>query len=127
MTSALPHQHQHDAIENHPEALPSTADFEKAAETFRLLGDPKRLRIFWLLCHGEECVINIAALMNMSSPSVAHHLKLLRLSGLLKSRREGKEVFYSAVENDTVKALHPLVESMIRLVCPNETTDRSRR
>ena len=42
---------------------------------------------FWLLCHCEECVINIVALVEMSSPAVSHHLKQLRSGGLITSRR----------------------------------------
>ena len=56
-----------------------------------LLSDPSRLRIFWLLCHCEECVMNISALVDMSSPAVSHHLRNLKASGLIVSRREGKE------------------------------------
>ena len=115
--AALPHTHDA-AIEKDPASLPRIEDFKKPAEVFRRLGDPSRLRIFWILCHGEECVINISALMNMSSPSIAHHLKLLKMSGLLTSRRVGKEVFYRAADSDTVATLHPLVERMIRLLCP---------
>ncbi|MBR6931950.1 MAG: helix-turn-helix transcriptional regulator, partial [Bacteroidales bacterium] len=47
------------------------------------------IRIFWILCHYEECVVNIAAMMNMSSPATAHHLRLLKESGLIVSRKEG--------------------------------------
>ena len=62
------------------------------------LGDPSRLRIFWLLCHCEECVLNIAAIVNMSSPAVSHHLRLLKSSGLIVSRREGKEMYYRTAD-----------------------------
>ena len=65
-------------------------DFGAAAELFRLLDDSSRLRIFWLLCHMEECVVNISAVTGMSSPAVSHHLRLLKDAGLVRSRREGK-------------------------------------
>ena len=54
--------------------LPLTEDFQSIADIFRQLGDCSRLRIFWLLCHCEECVINISALEEMSSPAMSHHL-----------------------------------------------------
>ena len=57
-------------------------DFDAAADVFRLLDDSSRLRIFWLLCHCEECVANISALVDMSSPAVSHHLRQLREAGL---------------------------------------------
>ena len=52
--------------------------FQRVAEVFRQLGDPTRIRVFWLLCHCEECVVNLSALMGMSSPAVSHHLKALK-------------------------------------------------
>ena len=122
----LPHDHHHD---HHSDAqniicreiLSRTDDFAKAAEVFKQLGDTNRLRLFWLLCHREECVINIAALMEMSSPAVSHHLKSLKSSGLITSRREGKEVFYKAAETEAAILLHKTIEKIISLICPDET------
>ena len=65
---------------------------------------------FWLLCHCEECVINIVALVEMSSPAVSHHLKQLRSGGLITSRREGKKVYYKAADNKQAKLLHRFIE-----------------
>lgn len=111
--------HTHDArLEKAAARLPDTNDFREASDIFKLLGDASRLKIFWLLCHGEECVINIAALMGMSSPSVAHHLKILKMSGLIESRREGKEVFYRAdMTKARVVTLHSFVEKLMRICC----------
>ena len=67
-------------------------EFSAVAEVFSLLDDCSRLRIFWLLCHCEECVLNISAMTEMSSPAVSHHLRLLREAGLVSTRREGNEV-----------------------------------
>ena len=60
------------------EKMPATETILTVADAMRQLGDPSRLRIFWLLCHCEECVINIAAATEMSSPAVSHHLRLLK-------------------------------------------------
>ena len=65
-------------------------NFQTIADVFRQLGDTTRVRIFWLLCHCDECVVNIAVMLDMSSPAVSHHLRTLRDSGLIVSRREGK-------------------------------------
>ena len=78
------------------EVLEQTDSFRIISDTFRNLGDATRVRIFWLLCHEEKCVIDIASMLEMSSPAVSHHLKALKKSGLIISRREGKEVFYHA-------------------------------
>ena len=57
--------------------------FQTVAEVFKQLGDTTRIRIFWLLCHREECVLNISAMLDMSSPAVSHHLRPLKNSCLL--------------------------------------------
>jgi len=112
----LPHNHGHemDAIIS---MLPYTEDFMALADVFKQLGDSSRLRIFWLLCHCEECVINISALMDMSSPAVSHHLKQLRSCGLIVSRRNGKEVYYKAAETKQTKLLHDVIENMADFIC----------
>ena len=71
--------------------MPDIETFEKISDLFKQLGDPTRMRIFWILCHHEECVIHISARMDMSSPAVAHHLRLLKTSGLVTSRRQGRK------------------------------------
>ncbi len=62
--AALPHDHGQD-IEHSLEKMPGLEDFQIAADIFKQLGDGSRLRIFWLLCHCEECVINISSLVDM--------------------------------------------------------------
>lgn len=115
---SLPHHHGHS--EAAFSSLPQTAHFEQVAGVFKQLSDPVRCRIFLLLCHSEECVINIAAFMNMSSPAVAHHLRLLKYSGLVQTRREGKEVFYKAADSELAQELHHIIEKVMNLSCCNE-------
>lgn len=112
----LPHDHgQYIEQLNH---MPDADKFSTAAELFKLLGDNSRIRIFWLLCHCEECVINLSAMVQMSSPAVSHHLKLLRANGLITSRREGKEVYYKAADTEQAKQLHDMIEKMVKITCP---------
>ncbi len=92
--------------------------FDAASEVFRRLGDPMRVRLFWLLCHSEQCVINIAALLDMSSPAVSHHLRVLSDSRLIVSRRVGKEVYYRASDSDLTELLHKVVERVMEVACP---------
>ena len=101
----LPHQHGQ-SMSQLVEHIPDSEDFQIIANIFKQLSDPTRIRIFWILCHCEECVINISAMMEMSSPAVAHHLRLLRSSGLIESRREGKETYYRAVLRSTISPSH---------------------
>ena len=101
----LPHDHGHHE-EKVAEQMPTENEIAGVSEAMKQLGDPSRLRIFWLLCHCEECVLNIAALVNMSSPAVSHHLKLLKSSGLIVSRREGKEMYYVQADTELAQVLH---------------------
>lgn len=121
---SLPHQHgEKRNIEKMHNELSNVQHFALVAEIFRQLGDPTRVRIFWLLSHREECVINIAAMMDMSSPAVSHHLKSLYDCGLLTSRREGKEVYYRAADTEESRLLHKAVEQVMEIACPEDTVD----
>ena len=115
--TCLPHNHSNN-IEEIISKLPNTNDFLLLADLFRQLSDQNRIRIFWLLCHCEECVINLSALMDMSSPAVSHHLKQLKSAGLLVSRRSGKEVYYKTADTDTARALHDMIETLMEITCP---------
>jgi ArsR family transcriptional regulator, lead/cadmium/zinc/bismuth-responsive transcriptional repressor len=76
-------------------AMPERDQIEKLGELFKLLGDPSRLKIVHVLMHQELCVADLAALLSMNQPSVSQNLKLLRLSRLVKFRRDGKTVYYT--------------------------------
>lgn len=118
----LPHNH-HQSFEHIPEVIPEADDFRTLADIFKQLGDCSRIRIFWLLCHCEECVINISSLVNMSSPAVSHHLRQLKIAGLIVSRRDGKEVYYKAAESDQAQLLHQAIERMMQIACPARKND----
>ena len=100
--------------------MPSYNDCNEVADMFKQISDSTRLRIFWLLCHCEECVSNIAAAMEMTDPAVSHHLKLLKKGGLIVSRREGKEVYYHVADNEKSELLHHACEAMFKIACPCE-------
>lgn len=101
----LPHNHgEHLNTELLIDNIAKTEDFQIVADLFKVLGDNSRVRIFWLLCHCEECVINISSMMDMSSPAVSHHLRQLKSYGLITSRREGKEVYYKATDTNQAQA-----------------------
>lgn len=116
----LPHEHNSEFVsESIQKELSNIEKFQLIADIFKQLGDTTRIRLFWLLCHCEECVINISAILDMSSPAVSHHLRLLRGSGLVVSRREGKEVYYRAAETEQSRLLHKMIEQVIEIACPN--------
>ncbi len=113
--------HDHGPAGGHAAAhMPSAQALFPVSQTLRLLGDATRLRIFWLLCHCRECVVNISAIMDMSSPAVSHHLKQLRDAGLIVSSRQGKEVYYAAADTQTARLLHDMMEQLLDMSCPGE-------
>lgn len=68
---------------------------QQLADQFRLLGDPNRVRIlFALLEGGELCVCDLAASVEMAESTVSHALRLLRASGVVRNRRDGRTVYY---------------------------------
>lgn len=115
----LPHDHGQSPAEvlSH---MPGIEDCAALAELFRQLSDGSRLRIYWTLCHCEECVINLSAMMGMSSPALSHHLRQLKSAGLVVSRREGKEVYYRAAQTEQAQLFHEMIESMISITCPHQ-------
>ena len=96
------------------------------ADILKQLGDGSRIRIFWLLCHCEECVINLSAMVEMSSPAVSHHLKQLKAGGLIVSRREGKEVYYKAAETQRAQLFHRVIEELVEIACPWDRKEEGR-
>lgn len=115
----LPHNHGQ-TMEDQFDHMPSTENFQTVASLFKQLGDSSRIRIFWLLCHCEECVINLSAMVNMTSPAISHHLKQLKAAHLIVSRREGKEVYYKASDSESAQLLHHMIEQMVKITCPTD-------
>ena len=116
---SLPHDHDVES-KKVMERMPAEDNFQTVAALMKQLNDPSRLRIFWILCHVEECVIDIAAMAGMSSPAVSHHLRNLKASGLIVSRREGKEMYYKAADTDIAQKLHHAVEEIMEISCPTK-------
>lgn len=118
-TTSLPHDHGQ-PMEQELQNMPSVENFQTLSDIFKQLGDGSRLRIFWLLCHCEECVVNLSAMVGMSSPAVSHHLKLLRAAGLIVNRRAGKEVYYTAATTQQAQLLHHMIEDLVVIACPSK-------
>ena len=78
---------------------------EGLAETFRVLGDPTRVRILDALAGGELCVCDIAALANISESAVSHQLRLLRGMRLVRPRRAGRLVYYAVDDHHILELL----------------------
>jgi DNA-binding transcriptional ArsR family regulator len=79
-------------------AMPNDEQVHLAAESFRLLADPTRMKILWALLQGESSVACLAELVGATPTAVSQHLAKLRLAGLVRGRREANFVFYSAAD-----------------------------
>lgn len=123
----LPHRHgSSESLSRLESCMQEVESFQAVAGLCRLLSDAGRVRIFWLLCHCEECVIDLSALVGMTPPAVSHHLRLLRESGLVTARRAGKEVYYRAAEGEQAQLLHRMIERTMAISCPEESRAAAR-
>lgn len=100
-----PKNHDHQTtIDFVREHLPSEEDLFSLAELFKVFSDSTRVRILCALSESEMCVFDISSLLVASQSAVSHQLRLLRASHLVKTRRDGKNIFYS-LDDDHVSAI----------------------
>lgn len=84
------------------------------AELFKLLGDTSRLRMLYALVDaGELCVCDLAAVVSVPETSVSHALRLLRMAGVVRSRRDGRMAYYS-VQDHHVRLVLDLAAEHLR-------------
>ncbi|RFZ04677.1 HTH-type transcriptional regulator KmtR [Mycobacterium marinum] len=86
-------------------AMPAEEQVSGAAELFRMLSDPTRIKILWALLQGETSVACLAELAEVAPAVVSQHLAKLRLAGLVKGRRQGTFVYYSAADQAVLQVL----------------------
>lgn len=84
--------------------LPDDEIIADLSDMFKIFGDQTRVKILMALESGELCVCDIAAVMNMSQSAISHQLRVLKQSNIVKTRREGKVVYYS-ISDDHVKEI----------------------
>lgn len=80
------------------EQMPDEDELYDLAELFKIFGDSTRIRILFVLFEAEVCVCDLAKALNMTQSAISHQLKILKNSKLVKSRREGKSIFYSLAD-----------------------------
>ena len=91
--------HHHDYVEKLNNDFKNFKHFEKMGDLFKMFGDPTRLKIMFILFEREVCVCDIADIIGMQQSAVSHQLKTLKQANLVKSRREGKTIYYSLSDN----------------------------
>ena len=80
------------------ETMPEETELYDLAELFKVFGDSTRIHILFVLFEAEVCVCDLAAVLNMTQSAISHQLRILKQNKLVKSRREGKSVFYSLAD-----------------------------
>lgn len=95
-----------DTVEVHEELLeivrktmPEETELYDLAELFKVFGDSTRIRILFVLFEAEVCVCDLAQALQMTQSAISHQLKILKQNKLVKSRREGKSIFYSLADD----------------------------
>lgn len=89
--------------------MPPDKVVQRAAASLRLLADPTRIKVLWVLAQGESSVSCLAELAGTSPTAVSQHLAKLRLAGLVSTRRQGTFVYYSAAGGQVNRLLADLV------------------
>ncbi|MFY9428418.1 MAG: metalloregulator ArsR/SmtB family transcription factor, partial [bacterium] len=101
------------AVEHVREEMLDEQEINRLAETFKVLGDPTRIKILSALATEELCVCDLAAALEMSVSAISHQLRVLKGARLVKYRREGKNIFYS-LDDDHVISLFRLALEHVR-------------
>ena len=89
---------------NEMELRGTLVEVEGISELFRALADETRTKVLYLLARQELCVCDLASLLDMTLPAVSHHLRVLKTMSIVRSRRRGKQVFYT-LDDDHVLSL----------------------
>ena len=88
------HDHEH-ALEEVFAGMPGDGLLCELGDLFKIFGDTSRIKILFSLFESDLCVLEITKILGMEQSAVSHQLNILRRSKLVKTRREGKSVYYS--------------------------------
>ena len=81
------------------DTMPEETELYDLAELFKVFGDSTRVRILFVLVEAQVCVCDLAQALGMTQSAISHQLRILKQNKLVKSRREGKSVFYSLADD----------------------------
>ena len=109
-----------DCIEIHGECIKEVMERMPAEETltdlaalFKVFGDPTRVKLLYVLFQSELCVCDLAEVLHMTQSAISHQLRILKQMKLVKSRREGKTVFYSLADDHIQTILNQGMEHVL--------------
>ena len=96
-----------DSVEFAKSKMPNDEIFYKLADFYKLIGDTTRCKILFVIDSHEMCVCDIANALSMTKSSISHQLAILRENGIVRSRKEGKEVYYT-LDDEHIKKLYEI-------------------
>ena len=96
-----------ETVKNAIDRMPHDDKLKKISDFYKILGDMTRCKIIHALGGGEMCVCDLASTLSMTKSSISHQLGKMREYGVVKYRREGKEVYYS-LDDEHVSAIFNL-------------------
>jgi len=92
----------------------------KLSSFFKVIGDETRVKIIYALSQKEMCVGDISEILDISQSAISHQLKQLRLEGQVKTRREGKNIYYSLDDEHVVDILNQALKHIRHKLKENE-------
>ena len=92
------YQVHEDVVKSVTDKMPDEDQLYDLAEIFKVFGDSTRIRILFVLFEAEVCVCDLAKALNMTQSAISHQLRILKQNKLVKSRRDGKSIFYSLAD-----------------------------
>ncbi len=95
-----------DVVERVKKRMPDRALLDELGTFFKIFGDPSRISILWALSQSEMCVCDLCALLEMKQSAVSQQLKVLKHSRIVKSRRDGKMIYYSLDDDHIERVLN---------------------
>ena len=90
--------------------MPDLKDLYELSDFFKVMGDSTRIQLLWALEESEMCVGDLAVLLDMTKSAISDQLKVLRLSKLVKTQKQGKNVYYSLDDNHVKMILKKSLE-----------------
>lgn len=95
------------------ENMPQEQQINSLSSFFKMLGDPTRIKMMYIMANGEVCVQDIASALGVTKSAISHQLSGLKENKIVKSRRDGKNVYYS-IDDDHVSQVLNLAMTHIK-------------
>ena len=90
--------------------MPDIEELYELSDFFKVMGDGTRIQLLWALESSEMCVGDLSVLLDMTKSAISHQLKVLRMSKLVKSKKKGKNVYYSLDDSHVKMILEKALE-----------------